>query len=231
MKVAVITPYYAEDTAALTRCHMSVKMQTYQNCVHIMVADGDPHPMVAKWKDIEHITLSQCHYDAGATPRAIAAMSAFSRGFDAVAFLDADNTYTVDHLKTMVDLIGNNDVVTATRNICTVAGDLLYVDTIESNGEQFCDTNCMFFTKDLLHLLPSWITAPENRLWSDRYFWAAVIQNNFRRVHSSTPTVNYHSRWAWHYQHAGKTPPEGSVWIATASDGTLIHQQHQHTVS
>ena len=160
MKVAVITPYYAEDTAALTRCHMSVKMQTYQNCVHIMVADGDPHPMVAKWKDIEHITLSQCHHDAGATPRAIGAISAFSRGFDAVAFLDADNTYTVDHLKTMVDLIGNNDVVTATRNICTVAGDLLYVDTIESNGEQFCDTNCMFFTKDLLHLLPSFRRQP-----------------------------------------------------------------------
>lgn len=231
MKIAVITPYHGESAATLSRCCNSLQSQTYRNHTHIMVADGDVHPIVNTWHNVEHIILPHSHTDAGATPRAIAAMSAFSRGFDAVAFLDADNTYTVDHLKTMVDLIGNNDVVTATRNICTVAGDLLYVDTIESNGEQFCDTNCMFFTKDLLHLLPSWITAPENRLWSDRYFWAAVIQNNFRRVHSSTPTVNYHSRWAWHYQHAGKTPPEGSVWIATASDGTLIHQQHQHTVS
>jgi hypothetical protein len=196
-----------------------------------MVADGDPHPMVAKWKDIEHITLSQCHHDAGATPRAIGAISAFSRGFDAVAFLDADNHYNADHIETMVNLLAHNDVVTATRNICNSTGELLYIDTVESNGNQFCDTNCMFLTKNLLHLMTSWITGPNRFLWSDRYFWNAVLEGNFSRVHSVKPTVNYYTRWAWHYQYAGQDPPLDSVWIAKTTDGSLIHEKHKDTVN
>jgi hypothetical protein len=152
----------------------------------------------------------------------------FSRGFDAVAFLDADNTYQPDHLSTMASVMvrSGTGVVSATRNICTTSGENLYVDTIESTGTDFCDTNCMFLGRSALHLLTYWITEPAARLWSDRRFWSAIISSNISRAHCPHPTVNYHSRWAWHYQQAGRTPPGDSVWINVDGKGNLIHQYH-----
>jgi len=226
MKIAVITPYRNEDAGILTRCHKSVLNQTYTNFVHVMVADGNPHPMINKWLDNEHIILPQAHDDAGATPRAIAAISAFSRGYDAVSFLDADNTYQLNHLETMVSTIGQNDVVSATRNICSTQGNFLYTDVIESDGNLFCDTNCLFLKKSTIHLMTHWVTDPSFKLWSDRQFWSSIINSNCKRVHCSEPTVNYHSRWAWHYQQAGLVPPADSVWIDSLANGTLVHKKH-----
>lgn len=227
MKVAVITPYHRESYSILERCHRSVIEQDYLNLVHIMVADGEKHPGVDKWNKIEHIILGSCHDDAGATPRALAAISAFSRNFDAVAFLDCDNTYEPTHISHMVSIINTSIVATATRNICTTAGEILYTDTIESNGTDFCDTNCLFIKRDALSLLTNWIVSKEYRLWSDRLFWSSIIQNKISKVHSNTPTVNYYSKWAWHYQHAGRIPPDDSVWISKDQNGHLIHIPHQ----
>jgi len=227
MRIAVVTPYYKESTAVLSTCHNSVMSQTYNNFVHIMVADGEPHPMVDKWSNTEHMVLPHCHADAGATPRALAAISAFSRGFDAVAFLDADNTYLPTHLETMVNAIGIRDVATATRNICTINGANMFVDNFESDGNIFCDTNCLFIKKTTLHMLSYWITNPDYRLWSDRQFWSAIVNSNLSHIHITVPTVNYNSRWAWHYEHAGLVPPPDSVCIAKTSNGTLIQTKHK----
>ncbi len=227
MKVAVVTPYYQEDPSILLRCYASVRQQDYPNINHIFVADGSPSESVATLSGVEHLILPMRHADAGATPRAIGAMSAFSRGYDAVAFLDADNTYNSSHLSTMVSLLNDGShVVAATRNICTTTGEIMYVDHVESNGEDFCDTNCLFLGKAVLHLLTYWVTEPEARLWSDRQFWAAVRQSGARIKRSLSPTVNYNSKWAWHYQHAGRTPPVGSVWISRDTNGNLVHKPH-----
>lgn len=227
MKIAVITPYHQESYSILERCHKSVIEQDYDNIVHIMIADGERHPGVDKWNKIEHMILGSCHHDAGATPRAIAAISAFSRDFDAVAFLDCDNTYEPDHLSHMLSILGTSLIATATRNICTTTGEVLYIDTIESNGVEFCDTNCLFMKRDVMPLLTNWITTKEYRLWSDRLFWSSIIQNQISKIHSAIPTVNYYSKWAWHYQQAGLTPPANSVWISQDSQGNLIHINHQ----
>jgi glycosyltransferase involved in cell wall biosynthesis len=227
-RVAVVTPYHNEKYEILKRCHDSVASQDYGDVTHMFIADGLPHPCLKIFANIEHMILPVQHADAGATPRAIGAISAFSRGYDAVAFLDADNTFCTDHVSTMVDTMRSTGaaIVTATRNICTESGDHLYVDDVESNGRDFCDTNCMFIGKPALHLLTYWITESAMRLWSDRQFWASVIQSNMAKHHVPTATVNYHSRWAWHYQHAGKTPPPHSVWIDRTVDGRLVHKQH-----
>lgn len=229
-KVAVVTPYHNENIDVLTRCHRSVVAQTYGNLQHFMVGDGNSNPVIQNWSNIQHITLPRSHNDAGATPRTIGAISAFSQGFDAVAFLDADNTFENSHINAMLSLFGSRDLVTATRNICDLSGRVLYADTIESDGENFCDTNCLFLSKNCLYLLPYWIVPPEYRLWSDRNFWGALVQANLKRVHCKTPTVNYYTRWAWHYQHAGQTPPEESVWIDKDSNGGLIHTRHKEKV-
>lgn len=196
--------------------------------MHIMIADG--HPRGDLPSSVEHMIMPVSHADAGATPRALAAISAFSRGYDSVAFLDADNTFEPGHLALMHQamLQSGATIVTATRNICSADGLVLYIDRMESNGEDFCDTNCLFLGKSALHLLTCWVTRPEYRLWSDRQFWSAIKQSGITRYHCTTPSVNYHSRWAWHYQHAGLAPPADSVWVNTV-DGHVMHIKHGDT--
>ena len=226
-KVAVVTPYYKEGIDILNRCHTSVLTQTHDDITHFMVADGDPHPAIKHWTSAEHIILPKAHDDAGATPRVLGAISAFSQGYDAVAFLDADNTFETNHIETMLSLIQDRELVTATRNICRLNGEILYVDTVESDGDTFCDTNCLFLSRNCLYMLPWWIVPSEYRLWSDRNFWGAIKHANLKKIHSGIPTVNYYSHWAWHYQHAGVEPPADSVWIDKNSAGELIHTRHK----
>lgn len=230
MRVAVITPYYQEDVPTLERCRGSVFSQDHAQVTQIFVADGNPSPFVASMPGIEHMIMPGSHQDAGATPRALAAISAFSRGYDSVAFLDADNTIEPFHVSMMARSMEDTGagVVTATRNICTRDGSVLYPDRIESNGEDFCDTNCLFIGRPCLHLLTCWVTEPSARLWSDRQFWSAILQSGTKRSHCLRPSVNYHSRWAWHYQQAGVKPPGDSVWIDRLGDGTLIHRKHSN---
>lgn len=232
MRVAVITPYYDEGHAILKRCQQSVASQDHGEIMHMFISDGLPHPCIKTFGNVEHLVLSSRHNDAGATPRAIGAISAFSRGYDAVAFLDADNTLCPNHASMMTNAMVENNasVVTATRNICTNIGEIMYVDGIESNGRDFCDTNCMFLGRSALHLLTYWVTEPSARLWSDRQFWSAVVQSNIAKHHVTVATVNYHSKWAWHYHHAGRQPPPDSVWIDRNANGDLVHKRHSDTM-
>lgn len=232
MKIAVVTPYYQEPVFTIHRCYKSINSSAH-SVTHILVSDGyHVHEEISTWPQTQHITLSVNHADAGATPRAIAAISAFAQGFDAVAFLDADNFYELDHLDTMATVQQQQqvDIVAATRNICSNSGELLYVDRIESTGVDFCDTNCMFLTRSTLPHLHNWIVDPSIRLWSDRNFWQGVKNSNLKIGHSVRPTVNYCSRWAWHYQHAGIEPPADSVWIDQDATGALVHRHHNKTI-
>lgn len=229
MKVAIVTPYYTESDDILNRCHLSVLAQNYPNVTHIMVADGRP----AAWcnnQKIEHFILPHSHRDAGATPRAIAAISAFSRGYNAVGFLDADNWIDADHVSTMVNLLQDQyAVAVAQRRIHALDTRLLYVDNWESNGRDFADTNCLFLTKPVLHLMTRWVTDASQNLWSDREFWNAIIQSKLPIVCCDRPTVAYVTRWAAHYVSARVEPPADSVWIHYEPDGSLTHIKHSNT--
>jgi len=223
MKVAVITPYYNEPTEILKRCHNSVQAQKYKDITHIMVADGNPHPWCNKQK-IEHYILPKSHDDAGATPRALGAMSAFSRGFDAVAFLDADNWFEPNHIQVMVDkmLTENVAAIAATRTIHAIDGKVMYVDDIESIAETFVDTNCWFLHKKTAMLMAFWITDPRNHLISDKIFFQALKQANVNISISLVPTVAYVTRWGWHYQRIGMPIPPEAVWMTMGQFGNHI---------
>ena len=226
MLVAVVTPYLPPCKELQIRCNQSVINQTYQNIKHIFVADGleDDYEFPSQTA----LRFDRSHNDAGATPRALGALHAFSSGVDAVAFLDVDNTFEPTHIENLVNLLINTgaDLITATRNICDRYGKRLYVDTEESDGITFCDTNCYLLSRKCMHLLSAWIVTQSNQLWSDRFFWRAIQDSNLSRVHSTIPGVNYYSRWAWHYQYAGLEPPPTSVWIHK-ENGILRHVQHQ----
>lgn len=94
MKVAVITPYYKESLDILQKCHESVKKQNHPS-LHVMVADGFPVDDISQW-DCNHIILPLGHNDIGSTPRLLGSYHAIGLGYDAIAFLDADNWYRED---------------------------------------------------------------------------------------------------------------------------------------
>ena len=225
MKIAVVTPYHDENIDILKRCHDSVRNQTIP-VTHIMVGDGKARELIDRWK-CEHHKLPYAHADAGATPRAIGALSAFSRGYDVVMFLDADNWYEQDHAKTLTAVLQESgaDAVIATRTIHAQDGTAMYVDRIESNGENMIDTNTWVLTRSCLSQLHAWIVEPNNRLWSDRYFDHAMRSSELKIARCEVPTVAYVTKWAWHYQHAGMPIPDDAVWIDTV-DGVLVHRRH-----
>lgn len=227
MKVAVVTPYYQETPAQLIRCLSSVAAQTHKNFTHILVADGFPKRF-ENFQNIEQIHLPSSHSDAGATPRAIGALSAFSRGYDAVAFLDADNWYGNDHIETMVSVMTAHgaDAVVATRTIHALDGTELYVDRVESNGENMVDTNCMFLRKTVSHYMGFWVTTPQYKMVSDRVFWQTCVSNGMKAVRCDKPTVSYASKWAWHYQYAGVQIPDDAVWIEQDREGNFKTIKH-----
>lgn len=231
MKIAVVTPYYLEDYSILNRCYNSVLTQTH-TVDHFFVSDGIPHPYITSLcssKKIQHIILSQSHVDAGGTPRAIGALSAFSQGYDAVAFLDSDNTYQNNHIEVVSNYFSQDiSVVTATRNICDNCGNIMYVDKIESNGVDFCDTNCLFIGKSTINLLSYWITDQKNRLINDKLFWNAIVLSNLKKCHSDTPTVNYFSKWAWHYEYANLPIPDDAVWAAIDNNENIIQIKNKN---
>lgn len=228
MKVAVVTPYYQETPAQLIRCLSSVAAQTYKDLTHILVADGYPRRF-ENFQRLEQIHLPLSHSDAGATPRAIGALSAFSRGYDAVAFLDADNWYHQDHIELMVNAMSSTgaDAVIATRSIHALDGSEMYVDRVESNGTNTVDTNCMFLSKTISHYMGFWITKPQYKMVSDKVFWQTCVSNGIKAVRCDKPTVAYVTKWAWHYQYAGVQIPDDTVWIEQDREGNFKTIKHK----
>jgi glycosyltransferase involved in cell wall biosynthesis len=221
MHIGVITPYYKEPIEMIRRCYDSVQAQTLQNLTHIIVSDGFPNPQVDDLPGVVHIRVPN-HADYGDTPRMIGAAHAVNRGFDAVAFLDADNWYEPDHIEQLVRqmLTGRAAVVTATRHLWTDQGRSLGVCT-ECDGVTHVDTNCFLVTQPAFHLLGVW--GFKDRALSisgDRIFWKAVQDSGLRYSHCPKPTVNYTTTFAAHYLRCGEEPPLDSKINVRMPDGS-----------
>jgi len=203
MKIAVITPYYKESMQVLSKCHNSVVKQTYTDITHFMVSDGFP-----KWFsfNVEHLILPNAG-DYGDTPRGIGAAVASSRGYDAVAFLDADNWYEPDHIERMVGVMkeSGRPIVTCPRNLFKENGDFLGVD-IESDGYEFNDTNCYLIDKSVYGINSCWMfKTKEQAQVGDRILWQAIKKLDIQVARSTRPTINYTTKLQMHYQQHGET--------------------------
>ena len=113
VRVAVITPYFRETDEILSACLESVRDQTHAACRHFVVSDGYPNPLVDEFA-VTHIRLPHAHGDNGNFARCLGALAAVPDGFDAVAFLDADNWYQPDHITRMVSLQARTGVALCT---------------------------------------------------------------------------------------------------------------------
>src|SRR5271165_1713961 len=119
-RVAVVTPFCDEPIEWLAQAQQSIVEQTYP-CDHILVGDAasvvPPLPAMV-------INLPTGVRDFGDTPRAIGSLYAAGLGYDAIAYLDADNWYYPDHISTLVGLHfqTNAAVVTSYRVLVRLDG-------------------------------------------------------------------------------------------------------------
>jgi len=211
MKVAVVSAYYKEPPQDLQRCIDSVAGQTHP-CTHFLISDGHPRAIVDNWR-VRHVKLGASHADYGDTPRAIGSMLAIREGFDAIAYLDADNLFLRDHIKVMVEALlaagGEFDVVTSRRFLLRADGSRL--PTPDESYQSHTDTNCYLILRGAFALTPIWALMPrEFSMIGDRIFWRALVMHGCRIAHVPRASVGYRSLWKIHYEQAGETPPEGA---------------------
>jgi hypothetical protein len=209
MKVAVVTPYCREPLVILRQCHESVARQRHP-CRHYMVADGHAMAAVASWP-VEHLPLPRQHHDYGNVARCIGALAAAGDGFDAVAFLDADNWYHDDHVESLVALHHRTGalVCTSGRDIHRVDESMIMPGGEVGDGETHVDTSCLWVHREAFEVLSLWAAMPrELGTIGDRVIWAAIMARNIPRAHSGRATLAYRSRWTAHYISNGEPPPD-----------------------
>ena len=204
-KVAVVTPYFRIEPEKLIRCVDSVAKQTLK-CDHIIVADGEPQ-MMPKGYNIIHMTLPANVGNSGATPRGFGAQYAFVQGYDAVAFLDADNWYEPDHveLASKVLMKMNADVVFAQRQVIFPDGEVLTVEEPQDADGKHVDTNCYVFSKRAAFLSSVWAMYPkEFGAGEDRLMRFLIARFNLKAALLQRKTVWYETNWGIHYKLAKK---------------------------
>ena len=209
MRIAVVTPYYKEADPVLRMCHDSVRAQSVP-CRHILVADGFPNPMVDEW-DARHMTLPDGHRDGGNIPRVLGSISAFNQGYDAVAFLDADNWFQPDHLERMIDLhhATGAAVCTAGRSMHRFDGTFMFDDD-KNDGRSHVDTSCYFLTRAAAPLVARWGLIPRGLAdIVDTIYWQTILGARLDHAHLVTPTVCYRTPYEADYLRIGEAMPEG----------------------
>lgn len=209
MKVAVITPYFREPDAKLSRCMASVVAQTHP-ATHFMVADGFPQDSVATATGVRHVVLPQAHGDNGNTPRGIGALSALNAGFDAFAFLDADNWLAPDHVASLVEAVRKTGAAVAFSDRRIVLPDGTLVEWPDAGDQQrkHVDTSSFFITADAAFLLPYWATMDQpTSPCCDRVMLGLVRGFNVLHVFTGKPTLFFESNYSYHYRLAGREPP------------------------
>lgn len=207
MKIAVVTPYFKEPNEILEQCHRSVAEQTVR-CDHFLVADGFPNRITKSWKAM-CFDLPNAHADNGNTPRVLGAISAFNLGYDAVAFLDADNWYRPDHIERMVGLHERtgSDVCTASRSMHRWDGSFMFDDD-KNDGRTHVDTSGFFCTRSCRATIARWSLLPrELGPICDTVYFGSVQSSGLSRSHEIKPTFCFRTSYESDYRRLGEEFP------------------------
>lgn len=206
-RVAVVTPYWREPGEVLAKCMASVRRQTHP-VTHILVADGVPQEL-PETAGVIHVRLPVNVGNSGATPRGIGAQLAFNLGYDAVAFLDADNWYEPDHIERAMRRLdqGDVDVVFARRRIVFPDDAVMQAEDPQDSSGDHVDTNCYVISRRAAFLAGIWLMWPrEFGTGEDRMLLATIRHTGLRTAMLDTPTVWYRTNWGIHYRVEGKAP-------------------------
>lgn len=211
--IAVITPYFKEETPVLSKCLQSVTAQTLP-CTHFVVADGFPSDFVDTFSDeIRHVRLPKPNADVGNTPRAIGTMLALADGFDFIAWLDADNWYEPNHLESLLALyeLTESPVLCCRRSFRRPDGTTLDISEAAEDSHRHVDTNCYLVHKSCGATLLTWGLMPKilNPI-GDRLFFHKLRHERLAIAFSDLRTVCYRTRHVPHYIQANEPPPPGA---------------------
>lgn len=210
-KIAVITPYYKEPTAMLRQAHDSVVAQGV-DADHFFIADGFPNPEVASW-NVNHVVLPRAHGDNGNTPRGIGSALADVEGYDFIAYLDADNWFHGNHLKSLVELYEKTGtgICASFRTICTMDGEDMGIAESEEVKLTHVDTSCLLIHRSSFEVTDIWLKMPK-RLSAicDRIFLRYCAAKRYPWVSTQQRTVAFRSQYANHYQASNRPIPPGA---------------------
>lgn len=212
-RVAVITPYRRVRDDWFRKCLESVRDQSVA-CTHIVVADGQSQEVVNDYPGVQHIVLPVAHADFGDTPRAVGSMSAIGQGFDAICYLDADNWFRRDHVRSLLRLHKETGavVLTSKRSFHTVDETVMGVDFM-SDGEKFSDTSCLMLMRPAFGVGAAWaLMHPDYHAIDDRIIWYEIQRRKLTRAHSELVSVGYRVTDRNIYEHLGwPAPPEAKA--------------------
>lgn len=205
-RIAVITPYCKEALPFLAKCHESVGAQSHA-CRHVLVADGYPREEIDGW-DVDHIRLPYPHDDVGSTPRLIGCVHAIGCGYDALAFLDADNWYHERHIENLAGLLEQGaDFAASGRYLCRPDGTLIGACP-HNNSATFVDTSCMMFGRRAFPLLHHWVLMPDyGHVIGDRILYYHVRKSGLNIGIHQEATLFYRARKPGLYRELGLEPP------------------------
>jgi glycosyltransferase involved in cell wall biosynthesis len=218
-RVAVITPYCTESPQLLQRCHASVLAQHYP-CTHFLVADGPGLAELAGWY-CRHIVLGASHGDNGNTPRSIGALAAMNEGFDAVAFLDADNWFSPEHLQAAIECQAATEaaVVFSDRHIVFPDGQRLTLQPEEDRLHRLADTSCMVVFEPAFSSLALWAQMPRQLApQCDRVMFAHLMATQ-SCAWTNQATLFFETWYAGHFLAAGLLPPATAKFLALQPAG------------
>lgn len=202
MRVMVITPTTGKDT--LIKAMDSVEQQTIPT-EHLVVLDGleAMNTCAKKWGYIsthaKKIILPENVGGNGWYGHRVYAAMPLMVNADYILFLDEDNWFEPNHVKTMINKIKSKDLMWSysLRRICNEDGEYLCDDDCESLGRyptfydhtiNFVDTNCYCFKREYL------VNVAHNfygQWGADRKFYNATAKHLPSFGCTGEATVNY----------------------------------------
>lgn len=227
MRVAVITPFHSESTEWLEQCHASVMGQSVA-CTHIMIGDASN---VRPPSTALHIPLPKNVGDYGDTPRCIGSFYAAGLGYDVVMYLDGDNWFHPSHVETILSARDKTSasIVTSRRILVRLDGSPM-AECLGSDGQQFCDTNCLAVFRPAFSVFAVWsLMHPSLHPIDDRVIWKFILDSKFDRADTGVPTVYYRATHASFYRDLKEEAPHGakkstSIAMAVAQWRSMGHE-------
>lgn len=230
MKLGIIVPTTGsnpdEDFSTIESAHKAASGMDHEVVVVYDGWDLDDMPPPYAIPSEVGITLPRRAGDAGATPRGVGSAYAIGQHCDVISFLDSGNAFEPTHLANAVVAIQQGaEVVSSLRVMVSHTGETMYVDTFDSDGVGFCDTNCMVLAGRAAKFATTW-NWNVSASGADRKLWERLC-HSFRGHMECTgqPTVRYVTRWACHYNARNEdgTPkfiaPDPAKWPILSSDG------------
>lgn len=186
----------------------SVKNQTYKNIEHYVVVDGVERgerslQILKKYPDVKMLILPYATGKDNYNGHRIYAAATYLSNGRYIAFLDEDNYYDTDHIKSCVDLVYEGyEWVYSLRKIVGRDKNFICNDDCESLGkwksvlgDHFVDVGCWFLSKpNALMVSPLWYRRarhPQEQPEVDRIITATLMQHAPKFECTKKYTLNY----------------------------------------